>query len=234
VAVTAAAIVAILAVLLGRPGTSGGGRVTAAEAAFIAASVQRTLAQGTAQFTITGTTLITGPTKKFRVSDTDHGTGAADLRTGSYSTTAIVRPTSGEAVPGTDRLIGTTIYDQTGHLPWVRISETAKEVRSIDPFADLPFFARQAASVDSLGGKTIGGVSCTGFTLRVPAASYTAVTIWIDSHHLIREIDLSVRLRVVEGVNQITRLQRVLTITRYGATVHIAPPAHSRDLTSFS
>jgi hypothetical protein len=135
-------------------------------------SAQRTLAQRTADVTLSGAVQAQGSTVQLS------GTGEADFSTSSLAVEAVVSLPTG---PLTDKEIaydGTLFYSvsvtgRTGSLPlgrsWVQMPARrsySAGITSGDPLVVLRQIAAQGNTVRAVGTKTIGGVS--SFTQPLP------------------------------------------------------------------
>jgi hypothetical protein len=175
--VAVAAVVTFVAVEGGfsakrRPPSSGAASPAANLAAFVKKSAEQTLAQRTADFTVTGTGLVDGTSVALR------GTGQIDLAANTEAVT-ISTSVSGTSVAEseimTDRALylqvaldGQSIAQYLGGRHWVGISLPASDApdRTQDsPAWSMNVLKQQGARVVSLGAQSVGGLTCDEYAV---------------------------------------------------------------------
>ena len=178
--VAAGAVVAVLVFVL----LAGGGRGKSGmtPAAFVTRAAQRTMAESTADFSLSTTASVSGHTLAIT------GNGQIDLANGSMSLSAAAT-TAGVSIDENVLEVGGNSYLKVavnGHgLPlgsgrqWIETPFTAASAGSFattSPESTLALLSQQGARVTSLGSRSIGGQSCTGYsvipTSQAMAAGY--------------------------------------------------------------
>lgn len=165
--VAAGAVVAVLVfVALG-----GGARKPAiAPAAFVTKAAQRTLAQSTADVTLTGSVKVAG------VSLALGGSGQVDFATGAVSLNEGVSLPNGSMTESVIQVGGNLylnvsengqgIAAVTGGRHWVKVpipQSGSSNLTNGSPASELLLLSRAGAKVTSLGSLSIGGRSCNGY-----------------------------------------------------------------------
>jgi hypothetical protein len=258
--VTIIAIVA--AVYLTRPRDTSG-PASAADVAFVTRSAQHTLAQQTAQMSMAGTIKAEGQTVSLS------GTGEFNFRTHSAELAEIIAAdghgvnmtfieTGGNAYFKMS-VDGKTITDQTGR-EWAQVpvkSSSQASVTGGNAQSALLLLEQQGATVRTLGKKSIGGVTCTGYSVRpsrqamaaaaqkqvadlkLPASAADAassverptITVWLDAHGLLRQMTANMQIGGLPGSNAAASAGLTMNFSDYGAPVRVSAPPPA-DVTS--
>jgi len=204
------------------PGVSATGLVTR--------SAQQTLTQRTADMTLSGAVQAQGSTISLQ------GYGKADFASNSLAVDAVVNLPSGAVSEREVAYSGTRYYSvsvtaKAGTLPvgrsWIQMPAQQSASASIagsDPLAALHQLGTEGSTVRPIGAKLIGDVPCDGYAVTPRRAPAQALTVWIDSRHLVREEDTPVRM-TINGSAAAGSV--VMTFGNFGAPVEIVPPAGS-------
>jgi hypothetical protein len=270
----AAAAVAIVAgtiigsvILLNGSGSDaspGQGQSATSAVAFVTRSAQRTLAQRTADLTLSGTITVAGK------SLTVNATGQTNLSTNAM---ALDLRSSAVGLDEKEILFGGNLYlalsvngksmvPVTGRT-WIRMpfqQSASANLAGSDPVASLSVLEQEGSTVQPLGTRTIGGVTCTGYAVTPSKQSMIAsaraeqsslgispsassqelqmiqgmtpptITIWIDAQNLVREMSMNLQ---IGGVGTATSADMVMDFSHYGTPVTITAPAPS-DTISWS
>jgi len=168
-AVAAGAVVAVL-VFIALAGGSGSPGI--APAAFVTTAAQQTLAQSTADVTLSGTVRVDGEDLAFG------GNGQVDFRTNVMSLNFGASVPNG-SVTETELLVGGNLYLQvtvdghnlaavTGGRHWIEIPFAqlgSQTVSNGSPGTSLSLLRQNGASVTSLGARNIDGQTCSGYAV---------------------------------------------------------------------
>ena len=170
VALGAVVAVVVFVVLGGRGG--GSGKPGLAPAAFVTKAAKRTLAQSTADVTMSGTVQVAGQTVSIG------GNGLVDFTTGVFSLNVGATMSNG-SITETELLVGGNLYLQvnldghsvaaaTGGKHWVQIPFAQLGTRSqttSSPASSLALLSQAGARVTALQPRVIGGQTCDGYTV---------------------------------------------------------------------
>jgi hypothetical protein len=166
--VAAGAVVAVLVFVALEGG--GSGKPGIAPAAFVTKASQQTLAQHSADFTLSATATVGGGTVAIG------GNGKIDLATGAMSLN-VGASTSAGAIAETELEVGGNNYlklTENGHgLPlsggrhWIEspFAATAGSFETGSPDSSLEYLSQQGDRVTSLGTQNIGGQRCNGYSV---------------------------------------------------------------------
>jgi hypothetical protein len=170
VLVIAAVIIGVLALTGPRSAPSGPDQAVAA--AFVAQSASRTLAERTADATISGTVLASGQSVSL------YGTGVVNFTANAMKLATNFdvsnQPMAEEEIEVNGNLYIATSVDGklvrlSGERTWVQEpvpqADQGADLTGSDPFAALTVLERQGSTVRSLGTKSVDGVACSGFTV---------------------------------------------------------------------
>jgi hypothetical protein len=226
----AAAVVGVL-VVTNRPGTGP----ALSPAAFVRQSAQRTLAQQTADMTLSMSLQFAGQ------SVTLNGTGELNFSTGAMALDMEGGP-AGQQVDMKEILVNGTLYvafSVNGQSPpgfggntWTELKVPGSGSGNWDngnPYTMLPQLERQGITLRPLGTKAIGGVTCTGYAVTPPAGegSPVTITVWADSKQLVREMTASVQM---DGIG--TSAHVTMDFFGFGTPVHITAPSPDTTYTA--
>lgn len=166
--VAAGAVVAVLVFVALGGGTAKPGL---APAAFVTKAAQRTMAQRTADVTVSGTVQAAG--EKLAMG----GSGKVDFTTGVMSVN-VGASTSDGSLTETELLVGSDVYLQvsvdghsqalSGGRHWLEIPFADSGGRNLttgSPAASLALLAQSGARVTSLGSRNMGGRTCNGYVV---------------------------------------------------------------------
>jgi hypothetical protein len=168
VAVALGAVVAVVVFVVLAGGRSG--KAGLAPAAFVTKAAKQTLAQSTADVTMSGTVQVAGQTVSIG------GNGQVDFATGVVSLN-VGATTSGGSITEAERLVGGNLYLQvnvdghslaaaTGGKRWVEIPFAQLGTRSQttgSPASSLAALSHAGARVTALQPRDIGGQTCDGY-----------------------------------------------------------------------
>jgi hypothetical protein len=207
---------------------------TGSSAAFVAASAQQTLAQKTAEATISGTLQFPGATAQLR------GNGALDFTTSSM-TLSMTATSSGASFA--QRVVMTSKYIYIAFtsdgraltaggrhwMQWPNLGSEPVSMTDLDLSSVLSSLERPGSGVTALGTKKIDGQYCYGYTVS-PAgqagAQQSATMVWAGSDHLLCEMSVVIQASSAAGPFSAAG-QLVIDFTHYGASVRIVIPAQS-------
>lgn len=238
--------------------------VTVTPAQLVAESAHTTLAQKTADITVSGAVSVAGHHVPLQ------GTGIADFASHTMSMD-VSASVSGMSMKIDELLVsgqlymsgnfsGTSFKDLTGK-DWISLPlpTNAQDLYGSDPFAQLKVLEQQGASVTSLGQKTLGGRTVTGYSIVPTRASMLkaaqgelsqmgfdqseasqiqsliqqsqppTIVAWFDSSHLLRQMSMSLNMG---GAATGGSVNMAMNVDHYGVPVHITAPAPS-DVVSF-
>jgi hypothetical protein len=246
------------------PAASGQGL---SSSAFVTRSAQRSLAERTADMTLSGTIGVAG--KSFTV----YATGQTNLDTNAMAFD-LRFSLPGGALDEKEILVngslfaalsvnGKSLTQATGRT-WIQMpfqQSASANLAGANPASSLSLLERQGITVQTLGTRMVGGVSCTGYavtpstqtmiaavkeqaSLGVSAAttnqelqairgmSPPTITLWIDRQNLVREMSMNLQMNVL-GTSASANL--VVDFSNYGVPVQITapPPADTISYTSF-
>ena len=150
---------------------------------------------------------------------------------------------------------GKNLARQIGGRDWIRIpvqSSSTATARGGSPQSALRLLEQHGIAVRGIGSKTIGGVQCAGYSVtpsrqamlsavrqisagKLPpgvAATLRAVTpptltIWLDSHGLLRQMTANLQVGAVPGTSAAAAATVVENFSGYGIPVQILAPARS-------
>ncbi len=271
--VAAAAVVAVAAVTAGIVIVARSGprhdthQLTISSAAFVTRSAQHTLAEHTAQMNMSGTVQAGGQSVALS------GTGEVDFATNTmeFSLTSTL---SGRSLAEKEILIDGNLYLSisvdgksmaavTGGRNWIKMPSQESGTASLlgsDPLSSLAVLEQHGDSVQSLGTKSIGGVTCTGYAVtpsmhamvaaakkefaklgvspamtkfmlgQVQSMTPPTVTVWLNQQELVRQMSLSLQMN---GLGAAMSASAVIDFTHFGTPVTIKAPAPS-DTISYS
>jgi hypothetical protein len=171
--VVAVGAIVLLIVTFGMSGSAPASRSAAASlVAYVTTSAQRTLAQQTAEVTLSGTVQSAGATVPVQ------GDGAINFAANSmnfnfdasFSGRALVES---EVLTGGNLYLRSTVNGQglnqlTGGRHWIRLPLVQSDPQTLtsgDPLSALSILEAQGDSVTSLGTENIDGESCTGYAV---------------------------------------------------------------------
>ena len=171
--VVAVGAIVLLIVTFGMSGSApASGSVAASAVAYVATSAQRTLAQQTAEVTLSGTVQSAG------VSVAVRGDGAINFTANSMNFN-FDASFSGHALAESEVLTGGNLYlrstvngqglnQLTGGRHWIRLPLVQSDPATLtsgDPLAALSVLEAQGDSLTSLGTENIDGERCTGYAV---------------------------------------------------------------------
>jgi hypothetical protein len=199
--------------------------------AFVRQSAQQTLAQHTADMTMSMKLQLGG------VSETLYGSGELNFGTNAMVVDLTGGP-SGVPFDLKEILVNGTLYvafSIDGQSPfgsggpvWTHVKVPASGSLSIgngDPYTMLSQVEREGSTLRPLGTRIIGGVTCTGYAVTPPSHEGLpdTITIWADSQRLVREVSEGVRMDLGGSAVQ---AGVTMDFSNFGAPVHItAPPS---------
>jgi hypothetical protein len=227
-----AALVAAVLVIARRSGPAPAATfpLGVSAAAVLPQAAQRTLTQRTAHITLSGAVQAHGITISL------FGSGEADFATSSMELEAEVNLPTGPVAEKEIASNGILFYSMsvtggTGSLPqgrsWVQMparQSVSASLTGSDPLAALRQLSAQGNTVRAVGTKTIGGATCGGYAVTPLSAPAQALTVWIDSQHLVREEDAAMQM-TVNGSAATGHV--VMNFTNFGAPVQMVLPAGS-------
>jgi hypothetical protein len=198
--------------------------------AFVRQSAQQTLAQHTADITLSMRLQFAGQ------NTTVHGTGELDFSTDAMAMD-LTGGASGHGFDMKEILVKGTLYfafSVDGHYyplgsggsTWSQMPVPTSGSASSDdgdPYTMLSQIEREGSTLRTLGTRVIRGVTCTGYAVTPPAdgGPQETITIWADSQQLVREISDGVQMSTPAGVGQ---AGVTIDFFNFGAPVHIAAP----------
>lgn len=257
--VAAGAVVAVL-VFVALGGGLGSGKRGLAPAAFVTKAAQQTLAQRTADFTLSATANVAGQTLAMA------GTGEIDIAKDAMSvnlgaSTAAGYNTENEIIVGGSLYVQSAVngHSQTlsGGRHWVEVPLAPVGGRSFataSPDYSLSILSQPGASVTQLGARSVGGLSCNGYSVTPSRQAMLAgarqefakigmstadtnaalqalqnvqpptITAWLDEN---TGLACQVTVSMQFGAptqSGLGSVQSQLTFTKYGAAVNIMPP----------
>ena len=125
-------------------------------------------------------------------------------------------------------------------LPLPKQTSSAPDITGSDPLAALRYLAAQGASVRAIGTEVVGGVTCSGYVVTSPQAPRLTMTAWIDSQRLLRELSVQQATGAGSGTGasagtgfSVAMTSFVMDFSNYGTPVRITPPPKS-DTISFT
>jgi hypothetical protein len=202
--------------------------------AFVTQSARHTLGQQTADVTVSGSLQAGG------ASSPVHGSGEVNFSTSSMAVD-VVSQLPGSSPPKTQTQseieVGGSLYlkisvnGKTEGLPggrtWMRLpvkNAPATNITGSDPLGALTTLAAQGNTVTALGTRVIGGVTCSGYSIRPRLMPIITLTVWIDSNSLVRELGAGLQMSFN---NTATSVSIVMDFTNFGTPVRISPPPPS-------
>jgi hypothetical protein len=231
---------------------------TAATVAFVTQSAQSTLAQRTADLTLSGEVQVSGKSIPLT------GTGQVD-----FTTNAMTLDTgfsvAGHSMQELEVLVNGSLYIELGingtgaafpgGRTWIQMpleQSSSANLTDSDPLSALTVLEQQGDTVQGLGTKLVGGVTCSGFAVTPSTQAMLAgvrkeaaalgfspamtsaelnlvrnmtpptVTIWVDPQHLVRE--MSVGMQLFGGA---VSENAVMDFSHFGVPTQITAPAPS-------
>ena len=231
---------------------------TAATVAFVTQSAQRTLAQRTADLTLAGTVQAAG--NSIPIS----GTGEINFTTNAMTLNAGFS-VAGRSAQELEILVNGSLYLELGingtglvfpgGRTWIQMplaQSSSASLTGSDPLSSLTVLEQQGDTVQGLGTKLVGGVTCSGFAVtpsvqamlagaqkEAAALGYSpamtsaelnlvrsmtppTVTIWVDPQHLVREMSVSMQL-FGGAISE----NAVVDFSHFGVQTQITAPAPS-------
>jgi hypothetical protein len=233
IALLGVAVMATCLMIAHRPGAAPAAATPSglSPVAFVTQSAQRTLAQRTADMTLSAAYQFGGQ------NGTERGTGELNFSTDAM-TMDLVISVRGHQTELQEILVNGVAYVTgsvdgkslalPGGRAWLRTkvstSSGSGSSDNGDPYTLLASIERQGMTLRPLGTKVIGGVTCTGYavTSLADGGSPATFTIWADSQRLVREMTMGMQLSASGSA-----IQAGLTMdfTNFGQPVHITAPS---------
>ncbi len=251
IVVLATATVAGIVVKASQSGPTPG-QPAISPAAFVNQSAQRTLAQSTAEMTLSGTLQAAGRSVALSgTGETDFGTGATQM---SLDSSVLGRPLAEEEVLAGGNLYLTVSIDGQG-LPqltrgreWIQLPAAPSgpaDLGGNDPLSSLAVLEQPGIAVQGLGSTVIDGVTCSGYAVtpsrqammagakeesaRLGFSSAMAslppptYTVWFDARGLLRQMDMKWQMTALGAMS----VSATVDFSHYGSPVQITAPAPS-------
>ena len=259
------AVAAIVAIVLGHAAYERH-QLAVEELAFVTRSAQHTLSEQTADVAVTGTVQASGHTV------TVTGTGEVDFSTDAEALNAQFSADGQQVVEKevitrgrfyyTLSVNGTSFAKLTGGRDWVQVplpSSSSANLSGSDSRSVLILLEQSGDTVRALGAESIGGITCTGYSVTPTQQAMTAaarqeisalklspdvasairsvlsrispptLTVWVDSQGLLRQLSARVQIGSLAGA---VTSEVVENFSNFGAPVHIAAPP-TRDVVSY-
>ena len=197
--------------------------------AFVQQSAQQTIAQHTADMTLSVNVQFAGQSLAM------NGTGQLNFSADAMALD-VTGDEGGQLFDMKEILVNGTLYVAfliNGQNPvapegstWSQMAvPKSSSAGSIgDPYTMLSQIEQGGSTLRPLGTKVIDGVTCTGYDVTPPGDGGPAatVTVWADSQRLVREISADMQISVAGSSEQATM---TLDFSNFGVPVHIkAPP----------
>jgi hypothetical protein len=247
--ITVAAVAAVAGIVIATVIATKPGPVTApitatpmSPSALVAQSMQRTLAERTADLTVSGSVSAGG------VNIPIGGTGQIDFTTGAIAFDMTSAHSTAEKVIETTKNFYLS-FNGPGQ-------PTTKWFEGLDRGGTtFPVFLATLAQGDAndavlpLGTKVIDGVTCTGYSVtqggqsRPVTLAYSAgtpesapqviTTVWFDARGLLRQVSMPSAVQPAPGgANNSASIAISLDLSNYGAPVRISPPPPADTIAS--
>jgi hypothetical protein len=238
IAILAAAALVIGVILVETPKTKPVTTLdtgTAATVAFVSQAAQATLAQRTADMTISGSVQAPG-----QAAVAIHGAGVMGLSGDAGTLNATYGVPGGMTVEEKEILANGSIYASLsidgksealpGGKTWIQVSMpqaragTPELALGTDPSSVLAAVEARGETVQALGTKSVDGRVCSGFAISggVQALVPMKITIWIDSQHLVREMAMSMTLSIAGKAESAST---TMDFTSFGGPLQVTAPA---------
>jgi hypothetical protein len=198
--------------------------------AFVRQSAQQTLAQHTADMTVSMNLQFGGQ------SMTIHGTGELNFSTDAMAID-LSGGVAGQSVDLKEILVNGTLYMSfgvngsnpfgSGDSTWSQTPVPKSGAQSYDdgdPYTMLSALQQAGIALRPLGTRVVGGVTCTGYAVTPPATDkglHVTITVWADSQRLVREVSEGIQMDVSGSHAQASV---TMDFSNFGAPVHITPP----------
>jgi hypothetical protein len=219
--------------------------------AFVAQSVHHTLAQRTADITVSGSMSDYGANIPIS------GTGQIDFATNAVTASFTFRNASHHTLVWNVIETAKNSYlslggDGASATKWFEgsVQQSGPADEGDSTFAAfLATLAQRDATVLPLGTKIIDGVTCTGYSVtqggqsKPTTIAYTdstpkstpqvITTVWFDAHGLLRQVSMpSVVQPIPGGVNDSPSVALIMDLSNYGTPVRVTPPPPSDTISS--
>jgi hypothetical protein len=245
VAVVAGVVIATVVATKPGPVTTPIAATPMSPGAFVAQSVHRTLAERTADITLSGSVPMLGANISLR------GTGQLDFATDAMTLSVTLK---GARYSLVEKAIETAkdvylSFDGPGQPATKWFGGPAQQSGPADEgdgtfAAFLATLTQRSDTVLPLGTKIIEGVTCTGYSVTQGGQSkpmtlaYTAgtpdstpqvtTTVWFDAHGLLRQVTMPSDVQTQpSGANDSSSGSVILDLSNYGTPVRITPPPRS-------
>jgi len=202
--------------------------------AFVTQSARQTMGQRTADVTVSGSVEAGGQSVPV------HGSGVANFATGAMAV-GVAFDLPGYSFAESEIVTGGSLYYRVsvpgkagmpGGRTWIQLpvkNESSTNLTGSDPVAALNALAAQGNTVTKLGTSVVGGVTCTGYSVRPRLLPIFTITVWIDSQSLVRELSVSLQMSLNSSA---VSGSIVMDFTHFGAPVRISPPPPSTVISS--